>query len=117
MERLKVFRSIEGAVLSDIEFIEDYVQLQLDTARITLGILPVVQIGDDRYLPDNERYRNLLISQIGKSISGVFAQGEQTTVIVFDDGSCLSISHENYDLDPTEMLVLEKDGEPIVVWD
>ncbi len=115
MERLEVFKMIEGATLRTVTFDEGYLLLELNSGGITLGILPVVQINDDYYRPESEGYRNRLFSQIGKSVSGVFAQGEQTTVISFDDDSSLIVTRDKHG-EPVEALVLEKPGEPIVVW-
>lgn len=116
MEKLETFKIIERAILSAVVFLEDNLELQLNSATITLGILPVVQINDTFYQPDGERYRNVLLSLVGKSVSGVFAADEQTTVICFDDGSTLTVSRNDDLSDPTEVLVLDKPGEPIVVW-
>src|SRR5690349_20194154 len=116
MEKLETFKIIEGAILSAVVFVEDILELQLNSATITLGILPVVQINGTYYQPDSERYRNVLSSLVGKSVSGVFAPDEQTTLISFDDGSALSVSRNDDLSDPAEVLVLEKPGDPIVVW-
>lgn len=116
MEKLETFKIIEGAILSAVVFVEDNLELQLNSATITLGILPVIQINGTVYRPDGERYRTVLLSLVGKSVSGVFAPDELTTVICFDNGSALIVSRNDDLSDPPEVLVLEKPGEPIVVW-
>lgn len=102
--------------MSAVVFVEDILELHLNSASITLGILPVVQINGTDYRPDSERYRNMLLSLVGNPVSGVFAPDDKTTVISFGDGQNLVVSRNDDSSDPTEVLVLEKPGEPIVVW-
>ena len=116
MERLKVFNSIEGSILSAVVFVEDNLELQLNSATITLGVLPTVKVNDAYFQPDSKRYREMLSSLVGKSISGIFALDEYTTEICFDSASTLTVSRNNDLSEPPEILVLEKLGEPRVVW-
>jgi hypothetical protein len=97
--------AIEGAQLSSVTFVQDYVQLNFDGPSLTAITLPAVVIGELQVVPGARGYRDALCAQIGKIVLRCDVRVGDRLQIEFNDSSVLTISLKSQDYRAEEAVV------------
>jgi hypothetical protein len=101
----ELFEIIVGEKLSAITFVLDYWQLQFDGSSIT-ALTRLEVRADGRTLRNtDDQFRNLICSQIGKTVRSVTFIAHQAFTLDFEDQSSISISLKKDDYRGPEALV------------
>lgn len=95
-----LFNELRGKQLSAVTFVQDYLQLWFDGPCINVTNPLTVETAKAKVVSWQPGFRDLLCAQLAKVVNTVEYQAGETLSIIFDDGSCLSISlrQEDYDL-------------------
>lgn len=90
---LAIFQQIVGEQLSGVTFVMDYLQLQFNPAPTINVYTPLtVRCDGKTYVSGEDPFRNKLCEQITKLVKSVECNHEEYFLIVFEDGSEISIS-------------------------
>jgi hypothetical protein len=95
-----LFDELRGEQLSVVTFVQDYLQLWFDGPGINVTNPLTVQTTDAKIVSWQPGFRDLLCAQIAEVVVTVEYWAGETLNIIFEDGSCLSISlrQEDYSL-------------------
>ena len=107
---------LEGARLSSIEFVQDYVQLRFNGPTFTAITPPRVRTANQWLEWGKPGYRDALCERIGRLVNRAATIPEQEIRIEFDDGSMISISLRSEHFRTAEAAVLDNPPNPTVVW-
>jgi len=105
------FQTIVGERLSSITFVQDYWQLDFDGVGVSALTRIEVQDKGSRLGDRDDRFRNVLCEQIGKTVKRVTLIQPEALTITFDDQSSIAISLRWKDYRGPEALILRgRDG-------
>lgn len=86
-------QQVVGEQLSGVTFVMDYLQLQFNPPPIINAYTPVtVTTYGKSFVSGEDQFRNKLCEQIMKIVKSVVIKDEEAFIIVFEDGSTISIS-------------------------
>lgn len=84
--------AIEGAQLSAVTFVRDYVQLHFDGPMLTALTWPTVIVGNTVWSFSSSGYRDALCAQIAKSVRRGIVVPSDRLQLTFEDESQLVVS-------------------------
>jgi hypothetical protein len=103
---LELYQQIVGEQLSGMTFVMDYLQLQFNPPPIINVYTPLtVQRNGMSFVWGDDQFRNKLCEQITKIVKSVEVSDEEAFVILFEDGSALTISLKPEDYVGPEAIV------------
>jgi hypothetical protein len=107
------FRCLCGESLDAVTFVHDYIQLQFASAQLNALTCMDITCGDLHATSGSAGFADLLVAQIGKVVRDV--ELNAALVLIFDDGSRISISIRAEDYTGPEAINLFRAGQSIVV--
>lgn len=110
-----LIETLNGAILSSVAFIHDYVKLDFDGATLTINARFVVQTANAEFARNEPGFCDALCSQIGQKITRAGTESDRV-LLLFDGGVQLSISLLPDDQVSPEAAVLRDDSGRVVVW-
>jgi hypothetical protein len=84
--------AIEGAQLSAVTFVQDYLQLHFDGPMITAITRPLVIVGDASFAFGEPGYRDQLCGLIAKNVARAYVRPGDRLQIEFKDFASLIVS-------------------------
>jgi len=106
--------SLNGHVLSSVEFVADYAQLRFDGPTLTAYTPPTVSWGTESHIWGEPGYRDALCRQIGCRVERTAVDDAQVS-IAFESGAAVLISLRDEDYRGPEALQFSLDKERIWV--
>jgi len=95
---LELYQQIVGEQLSGVTFVMDYLQLQFNPPPTMNVYTPLtVRCNGMNFVWDDDQFRNKLCEQITKLVKSVEVIDEEVFLILFEDGSEISISLKSED--------------------
>lgn len=107
---------LEGAQLSAITFVQDYVQFHFDGPVLTAITTPNLHINNQILTWKMSEYRNCLCGQIGKIVKRASSVDGEELRIEFTEGSDISISLKESDYRGAEAAIFNNPPKPVCVW-
>ena len=96
--------------LTDVEFVQEFIQLVFGELGMTVTAPLTVTCGDVTVVTNEDNFKQNLGAQIGKRIRGIQYEDQQALVLSFEDDSTISISMRTKAFDiPEAVLVLGPD--------
>lgn len=103
--------AIEGAELTAVEFVEDYVQLRFGGPLLRLYAWPYVMLPEFSVAFGEAEYRNALCAQIGETVATAMLEEGDALTVEFGNGVVLGLSLREEDLDGPESGSYSETGE------
>lgn len=101
--------AVEGAQLSAVTFVQDYIQIHFDGPTVTAITLPTVVVGNRRFVPGSPGYRDALCAQIAKIVSRCFVKPGDRLQVEFSDHSLVLVSLRPEDYEAAEAAIFRDD--------
>ena len=88
---------IIGEQLSEVAFVQDYLELRFDGPKLTCYIFPTLLVKDETIILADHRYRNLLSAFITQVvIAADYIEGKKLVIrFVNKDSICLNLDPNN----------------------
>jgi hypothetical protein len=102
--------AIEGAKMSAVTFVQDYIQLHFDGPTITTITLPEVIVGNDKWNASMSGYKDALCRQIAKVVKRGLVKPNDRLQIEFTDESLVTVSLRTEDYVAAEAIIFRGDG-------
>ncbi len=103
-------QKVIGRAITLVNFVEDYVQISWDTSILTAYTMPTLLVGSTAYSQDHTEYQYEMFRLEGQRLKEAQVNGEEDITLVFESGTCLSISLRDSDYVAPEALLYQELG-------
>ena len=87
-----IFEELRGEQLSAVTFVQDYLQLWFDGPGINVTNPLTIESSSGKFTTSQPGFRDALCAQIAKTVDNVEIRPSDALVVLFTDGSSISIS-------------------------
>ena len=107
--RTQLHTQLVNEQLSEVAFVQDYLELHFDGPKLTCYVSPTLQVRAETVRQFDDRYRNLLCGYIAQVVYAINYVESQHLTIIFANEDSISLN-----LDPSNPEIVAEIG---IFWD